>query len=194
MKTKSQYKPGNNSTLNSYPRGILSYHLKLLLQITLFFMLTGCATCKYATHDPVGIPADVKTFRINYFENHANYVNPQITPQVTEKLKQKIIGQTRLRQVNGDEAHYDISGYLTDYSVTTTGITNQTASINRLNVSFHLSFKNTLEPEKEPVQTDISRSYDFDAQLSLTQAETKLLTEIIRNLVEEIFNKIFVNW
>lgn len=190
----NQEKQGNLRGINSSPGHIISLHVKLLLLAGLYFMITGCATCKYATHDPVGIPPDVKTFRVNYFENHANYVNPQITPQVTEKLKQKIIGQTRLRQVNSDDAHYDITGYLTDYSVTTTGITNQTASINRLNVSFHLTFKNTLEPEKEPVQTDISRSYDFDAQLSLTQAETKLLTDIIRNLVEEIFNKIFVNW
>ena len=170
------------------------YSVKYFLIACFIFLATGCATCKYSTRDTSPIPPDVKTFRVQYLENHANYVNPQLSPQITEKLKQKIIGQTRLRQTNGDDAHYDISGFVTDYSVTTTGITNQNASTNRLNVSFHLVFKNTLEPNKDPIQSDITRSYDFDAQLSLPQAEAKLFADIVRNLVDEIFNKIFVNW
>ena len=169
-------------------------NIRSLLISFLFFLLTGCATCKYGTKDPVGIPPDVKTFRVTIFENHANYNNPQLAPQATEKLKQKIIGQTRLRQVNTDDAHYDISGYVTDYSVSTTGITNQSVTTNQLNVSFHLVWKKTLEPDKEPVTFEITRTYPFNAQLSLTQAESQLFTDIVKNLVEEIFNKIFVNW
>jgi outer membrane lipopolysaccharide assembly protein LptE/RlpB len=166
---------------------------KIYLLCLLLFALTGCATCKYSTRDIGSIPADVKTFRVNYFENKARYVNPQLTPQVTEKLKQKIIGQTRLRQTNNDDAHYDISGYLSDYSVTTTGIANQNASTNRLNITFHLVFKNTLDPTKNQ-ETDITRNYDFDANLTLTQEEARAGTDIVKNLVDEIFNKIFSNW
>ncbi len=82
------------------------------------------ATCKYSTKDVSPIPADIKTFRVNYFQNKARYVNPQVTPKLTEDLKQKIISSTRLRQVNDDDANYDISGYLSDYSVTTSGVAN----------------------------------------------------------------------
>lgn len=164
--------------------------------LTLFaflFLLTGCATCKYSTKDVASIPPDVKTFRVNYLENRANYVNPQLMPQVTEKLKQKIIGQTRLRQSNNDDAHYDINGMLTDYSVTTSGVSGQNSSLNRLTVSFHLVFKNNLDPKKN-VETDISRSYEFSSDKSLNQEETEKFTEIIKNLVDEIFNKVFINW
>jgi len=164
-----------------------------MLVAGMVFISFNCATCKYSTRDTSPIPQEVKTFRVNYLENKARYVNPQLTPQVTERLKQKIIGQTRLRQTNSDDAHYDISGYLSDYSVTTTGIANQNASTNRLNVSFHLVFKNTLDQKKD-FETDISRTYDFDAQLSLPQAEARLGEDIIKNLVDEIFNKIFSNW
>ena len=115
----------------------------------------------------------------------ARYVNPQLSPAVTEKLKQKVVGQTRLRQINGDEAHYDISGYVSDYSVTTTGITNQNASTNRLNVSFHLTFKNTLDQKKD-FEADITNNYDFSAQLSLQQAEVQLWNDIVKNLVDGI--------
>lgn len=167
--------------------------INLMLVAGMVFISFNCATCKYSTRDTSPIPLEIKTFRVNYLENKARYVNPQLTPQVTERLKQKIIGQTRLRQTNSDDTHYDISGYLSDYSVTTTGIANQNASTNRLNVSFHLVFKNTLDQKKD-FETDISRTYDFDAQLSLPQAEARLSEDIIKNLVDEIFNKIFSNW
>lgn len=167
--------------------------LRLMIACLLIAFTCTFATCKYGTKDASPIPPEVKTFRVNYLENKARYVNPTITPQVTEKLKQKIIGQTRLRQVNSDDAHYDISGYLSDYSVTTTGISNQNATTNRLNVSFHVIFKNTLDQTKD-IETDFTRNYDFESSLSLPQAEQRLAPEIIKNLVDEIFNKVFSNW
>jgi Lipopolysaccharide-assembly len=159
-----------------------------------FLLLTLCfATCKYSTKDTAPIPPEVKTFRVNYLENKARYVNPQLTPQITEKLKQKIIGQTRLRQTNNDDAHYDIGGYLSDYSVTTTGISGQTASTNRLNVTFHLVFKNTLD-DKKSFEADVTSNYDFSAQLTLPEAESQLGDQIVKNVTDAIFNKIFSNW
>ena len=168
-------------------------HTKFLSVSSLLFFTLSFATCKYSTKDTAPIPADVKTFRVNYLENKARYVNPQLTPQITEKLKQKIIGQTRLRQTNNDDAHYDISGYLSDYSVTTTGVSGQTASTNRLNVTFHLTFKNSLD-EKKDFETDVTSNYDFSAQLTLPQAESQLGDQIVKNVTDAIFNKIFSNW
>lgn len=168
-------------------------NFKFAILCILVLNIFSYATCKYSTKDTAPIPAEVKTFRVNYLENKARYVNPQLTPQVTEKLKQKIIGQTRLRQTNSDDAHYDISGYLSDYSVTTTGISGQTASTNRLNVTFHLVFKNTLD-EKKNFEADVTSNYDFSAQLTLPDAETQLNDQIVKNITDAIFNKIFSNW
>ncbi|MBA2249373.1 MAG: hypothetical protein H0W12_04195 [Chitinophagaceae bacterium] len=157
------------------------------------FFIFSFATCKYSTKDTSPIPPEIKTFRVNYLENKARYINPQLTPQLTEKLKQKIIGQTRLRQTNSDDAHYDISGYLSDYSITTSAIANQNASTNRLNASFHLIFKNTLDQKKD-FETDVATNFDFPATLSLQQAESLPDYNIVKNLVEQIFNRIFSNW
>lgn len=162
--------------------------------IILLVALTGIySTCKYSFKDIGSIPPDVKTFRVNYFTNKATYINPQLGPQLTERSKQKIISTTRLRQTNNDDAHYDISGYISDYYVTTSGITNGNAGTNRLNVSFHLIFKNTLDPTKN-IETDLSRTFDFPATQGLQQAEASLNSEIIKNITDEIFNKIFSNW
>src|SRR5205085_8747895 len=115
----------------------------LVLMSSLFIMTVFTfSTCKYSFKDTSPIPEEVKTFRVNYFENKARYVNPQLSPALTERMKQKVIGNTRLRQTNDDNAHYDISGYVSSYNVTTSGISGDNASANRLSVSFHLIFKN----------------------------------------------------
>jgi outer membrane lipopolysaccharide assembly protein LptE/RlpB len=167
--------------------------IKLLVAFSFTLLLSGCASCKYSFKDISPIPENVKTFRVNPIENKAQYVNTQLAQQLTEKAKQKIINTTRLRQTNSDDAHYDISGYISQYYTTTISITDKQASGNRLNVGFHLIFKNTLDQTKD-FEADISRSYDFDGQLSLTQAEASLTPKIVTDLSDEIFNKIFSNW
>ena len=172
----------------------LSIKRILLLPVcALLIMVFNFATCKYSFKDTSPIPEEIKTFRVNYLENKARYVNPQLSPQLTEKMKQKVIGNTRLRQTNDDNAHYDISGYVSDYNVSTSGISGNNSSTNRLSVSFHLIFKNTLD-EKKNFETDLSNNFDFPATQSLEQAQTALSSEIIKNIVDAIFNKIFSNW
>jgi len=169
-------------------------HRLFLLAIGLLIMTVfNFATCKYSFKDTSPIPEEIKTFRINYFENKARYVNPQLSQQLTEKAKDKVRNNTRLRQTNDDNAHYDISGYVSEYNVSTSGISANNASTNRLTVSFHLIFKNTLDETKN-FETDLSNNFDFPATQTLEQAQTALFPEITKNIVDGIFNKIFSNW
>ena len=165
------------------------------LWIAIFLGLTGLmsATCKYSVKDTSPIPTEIKNFRVNYFENKAGYVNTQLSPQLTEKLKQKIIGTTRLKQTNSEEADYDISGYVSAYNLSTISISGSNSSGNRLTVGFHLIFKNRLD-DKKNFEAELTRAFDFDAGLSLSQAESSLNDEIVKNITDEIFNKIFSNW
>lgn len=141
----------------------------------------------------VSIPPEVKTARVNYIENKATYVNPQLSPQLTDRLRQKVNNQTRLTLVTGEDAHYDITAEVRGYSVSTAGISDQQASTNRLQITVHIIFKNRLD-EKANFEGDISRNFDFNASLSLQQAEAQQSEEILKNLTDEIFNRIFSNW
>lgn len=165
------------------------------LQIFSLFLLiaTGIFSCRVYSFKDVSIPPEVKTIRVNFINNKARYVNPQLSPQLTDKLRQKINNQTRLTQIQGDDAHYDISCTISDYSISTSGISNQQAASNRLNVSVHVVVLNRLD-EKKNIEADITRNFDFSANLSLQQAESQLNETIIRNLTDEIFNRIFSNW
>ncbi|HMG69185.1 MAG TPA: LPS assembly lipoprotein LptE [Chitinophagaceae bacterium] len=156
----------------------------------LLFTINGCHV-SYSLHD-VSIPPEIKTVKVNFIENRARYVNPQLSQSLTDKLRQKIVGQTRLTQTNGDNADWEVSGYVNDYSVSTSGISQQQTSLNRLNVSVHISILKRKDNDQQ--EFDVTHSFDFSANLTLQAAESQLNESIIRDMTDEIFNHIFSNW
>ena len=161
--------------------------------LLVLFVMSLLAGCKVYSFNGANIPAEIKTVRVQYIENKARYNNQVLSPQLTDKLRQKIVSQTKLTQVNGDNADYDISGYISQYDVSTSGISNQQVSTNRLTVAVSLTLLDR-KTGAEPRNISASRSFDFSASLTLPQAERQLNDEIIRNLTDEIFNQLFSNW
>jgi len=175
----------HGTSLNS-----LSITRIFLLVLFVMSLLSGCNVYKF---NQASIPPEIKTIRVQFIENKARYNNPQLSPQLTDKLRQKIVSQTRLTQVNNENADYDVSGYISQYDVSTSGISNQQVSTNRLTVAVTLTLLDR-KTGKEPRNISASRSFDFSASLTLPQAEQQLNDEIIRNLADEIFNQLFSDW
>ncbi len=151
------------------------------------------SSCLHYTLRESSIPKEIKTIRIGFIENRARYVNPQLSPQLTDKLRQKVNNQTNRTLTQADNADLDISGTITDYSFTTAAIADNRTATNRLNVTVHIKMVNRLD-EKQSKDEDVTRSFDFDANISIQQAEAALNTSIIQNLTDEIFNRLFSSW
>ena len=162
----------------------------LLLLVLSIINTTGCSF-KYGFKD-ISIPDTIKTVKVGYIENRARYINPQLSPRLTDKLRQKIVSQTKLTQVNNDNADWEISGWVSDYSFTTSAISGQQVANNRLTVNIHIVLNN--RKEDKTTDYDISRSFEFKGNQSFQQAENALGDEMIRTLTDEIFNKLFSNW
>ena len=47
---------------------------------------------------------------------------------------------------------------------------------------------------KKNFDTELTRSFDYDASITLQQAENQLTELIIQNFTDEIFNRIFSDW
>ncbi|MEN9525239.1 MAG: hypothetical protein RLZZ256_623, partial [Bacteroidota bacterium] len=148
----------------------------------------GCGIYKL---NDASVPDSIKTVKVNFIENRASYVNPQLSPRLTDKLRQKIIGQTRLTQTNA-QADWEISGTITQYAFSTSAISGQQVATNRLTVGLNITI-NDLKANKTD-RYDISRSFEFRSNLSFQQAENSLGDEMIRTLTDEIFNRIFSKW
>lgn len=164
---------------------------KTWMVLAVSVVMVSCGIYKFK--DTGGLPADVKTIKIGFIENRARYVNPQVAQKFTDKIQQKIVGNTRLTRTNDDNAHYVLNGTITTYDATqTVGVSAQQASTNRLTVSLHMVWRKNLTNEVE--EFDVSRSFDYSANLSLQQAEASLLDEVVRSLTDDIFNRMFSNW
>ena len=162
-------------------------YLILLSAVSLCFTSCGVYRFKDTT-----IPDSVKTIKISYIENKAHYVNPQLSPQLTDALTQKISNQTRLTRTQNDDANWQISGTITNYSVSFSAVSGTQTTQNNLTVGVHIVFRDNLRDKTD--EFDVSRDFPFDASFTLTQAEGRLQADIVRNLSDEIFNHIFSNW
>ncbi len=153
--------------------------------------------CKIYSFKDVSIPPEIKSIRIGFIENRARFVDPQLSPVLTDRFKQKISSQTKLVQIQTDNVDYDVVAYVSDYNVTTAGVTNQTASINRLTVSVHMALKNRLNDQKlgtPDFETDISRNFDYPGTQTLTEAQPSLTPQIVQQMADDMFNRLFSNW
>jgi hypothetical protein len=167
--------------------GLLLAPVALVLVI-----LAGQSSCNIYRFKDVSIPDSIKTVKVNFFGNKARYVNPQLSPRLSDRLRQKIVSQTRLTQTNNDNADWEISGDITQYNLTTSAISGQREAGNRLTVGVHITILK--RKSDETAEYDVSRSFEFAATQSLQEAEARLSEEMVRSLTDDIFNRIFSSW
>ena len=152
-------------------------------------VLSGCGIYSLS-----GATIEGKTINIHQLDIKARNIVPSLASTLTDQIRSRILSQTGLTPVTGDDADYDMSGTITAYEVSVTGAQNvQVATKNRLTVSVQVVFKNRITPKSNFTQT-FSRFSDFDATQTLQSVETGLITDISTQLADDIFNKAFVNW
>ena len=161
--------------------------------MTILLLLSfGNSSCNVYKFRDIAIPDSIKTIKVNFIENRAPYVNPLLSPRLTDRLKQKIVTQTKLSQTNNDNADWDVKGYISNYTSSTSGISQQQVATNRLTVTVHISVND--QKANKTQEYDVSRNFEYSATKSLSQAESELADDIIRGLTDDIFNRIFSNW
>jgi hypothetical protein len=189
-KVNRQKAIGNGQKTNASYIGSIVFAV-LVISILSFVSFSNISCNIYKFRD-ISIPDSIKTVKVNFIENRAPYVNPQLSPRLTDKLRQKIVSQTRLSQTNNDNADWDVKGYISNYTSSTSGISQQQVATNRLTVTVHITLND--QKANKTQEYDVSRNFEYAASKSLTQAEAELTDEIIRGLTDDIFNRIFSNW
>ena len=171
-------------------RKILSIALLVISLTAVAFIVRSCGIYSFSG---TSIQPDVYTVNIHYFEYKALRVNPTLSNDLTEALKDQFRRLTRLEQVDED-GDLDIVGEITGYDVKAMGITaNEVAAQNRLTVTVKIYFTNKKYPEDD-LEQSFSAYADFDATQSLDAVESSLCEEIIDKLVEDIFNATVAQW
>ena len=167
---------------------------RILITLTIIaaVLAGGCSIVRYS-FSGTSIEPDVKTVTINYFEYKALKVNPSLSNDLTEAMKDKFRKMTNLEQVEMD-GDLEISGEVTGYEVRASAVTaDEVAAKNRLTVTCKLTFVNKKYPESN-VNQSFSAYSEYDSTNPLDAVEGTLCEEIVEKLVEDMFNACVAQW
>ncbi|QXP72658.1 LptE family protein [Tenacibaculum sp. HL-MS23] len=161
-----------------------------ILFITTSIILISCGAYSFTG----GNTGNAKTIQIDFFPNQAPLIEPTLSQEFTQNLRDLFTRQTNLTLVNSNgDLHF--SGEITDYRITPMSATaNQTAAQNRLTISVNVIYENKLE-EKDNFEKRFSFYYDYGAtqQLSGGVLDTAL-KEILERITQDIFNASVAKW
>ncbi len=165
--------------------------ISFFLALVTVFYAVGCKISY--SFSGASISPQVKTVSVQYFQNRASLVQPGLSQSLTDELIDKCKAQTRLSIVNGF-GDVNFEGEITDYNTRPiTASADSRAAMNRFTISVKVKFTNTIEPQYNFERT-FTRNKDYDSRLNLSDVEKDLSDEIIKLIVEDIFNAAFVNW
>ena len=162
------------------------------LTILSLVILTSC-TISYKFNGAAIDYNTTKTISIAEFPIRAALVYPPLGPAFNEALKDIYTRQTRLSMVKtgGD---LQVEGEITGYDLSPQAVTEDAyASQTRLTISVKVRYTNTKNPNLNVDQT--FRAYrDFSSSQMLTQVQDELISQIVDELAELIFNATVGSW
>jgi Lipopolysaccharide-assembly len=166
-----------------------------------FFCSIYFCSCGVYSFTGASISPDTKTVSVAIFENTAKLVVPNLSQKLTEELKTQILNGTSLSQIlDPQKSDVIFEGQITDYTVAPVAISgggaensNSVAQSSRLTITINVKFTDK-KHEKNSFEQSFSRYEDFGSDKNLSQVEQSLIDLINKTLVQDIYNRAFVNW
>ena len=127
------------------------------------------------------------------FPNNAAMVNPTLSPNLTEAIRDLFQRQTRL-QILSKGGDLELEGEIVGYDISQGAISvDNYASENKLTIRVAVHFTNNIYPE-ESFDKTYSASQTYDASRLLTDVQDELCNIIITEISENIYNDTVAKW
>lgn len=182
----------NKATLKETPRRwrMCSFVLSLLVLVTLF---PSCSFTGYKFNGASINYEETKTITIADFPIRSTYVWGPMSSIFNNALKDQYANHTKLIQVkrNGD---LKIEGEISRYeqrnkSVSSEGYSAQT----ELSMTVTVRFTNNVN-HKEDFEKQFSSATTYETTQSLNSVQEELVTQMVKDIVDQIFNATVANW
>lgn len=161
--------------------------------VTVIVMVTAACSVSYKFNGASIDYATTKTIQIADFPIRSSYVWGPMAPLFNNQLKDMFASHTKLSQVkrNGD---LKIEGEITQYqqrnkSVAADGYSAQTELSMTVNVRFTNNKKHSEDFEKQ-----FTATATYETTQSLASVQEELVTQMSKDLCDQIFNACVANW
>lgn len=165
---------------------------KLTIGILLCLLLTAC-TISYKFNGASIDYTKTKTIQIDNFPIRSAYVWAPMQAIFQNKLTDLYASQTKLRQVkkNGD---LQLSGEITGFdqynkAISAEGYSSQVQLKMTVNVRFTNNAKHSDDFERQ-----FSATTEYDSSQQLINVQEELVTQMVKDIAEQIFNATVANW
>ena len=166
---------------------------KIVFVLMLMLTLQGCIKVKYS-FSGANISPEMQTFSVDHFQNRSLLIVPSLSSEFTEALRTYINDRTRLREVTDGMGDAKFEGEIVSFTQKPINITSQEiATSNRLTIDIKCRYTDAFN-EKNNFESNFSHYADYSVDADYTSIEAGLIKEITTKIIEDIFNKAFVNW
>lgn len=165
--------------------------LQIIVPMLLLCALTACSISYKFTGTSINYDV-IKTIQIDKIVNRAPYGWAPMEAILNNKLQDVYANQTRLKLVKrrGD---LHVTGEIVNYDQFNKGISaDGYASQVQLRITVNIRFENAKTNQKWEKQFTATSQYDSTQQLTAVQ-ET-LVTEMVKDLCDQIFNATVADW
>ena len=137
----------------------------------------------------------VKTIAFETFPNRsAGFVWGPMESMFNTALQDIYLQQTRLQQVKRD-GDLQISGEITNYDAYNKGVgADGYSTMDELRMTVRVNFVNRVNPQENFESKQFSSSREYDASQQLASVQDELVNQMIKDIVDQIFNATVANW
>lgn len=164
----------------------------LCLVVALLSIITACSV-SYGLNGASIDYTETKSIQIADFPNRASYVWGPMASMFNNELKDQYANHTHLQQVKrkGDLV---VEGEITQYSqrnksTSAEGYSAQT----ELSMTVNVRFTNNVN-HKEDFERQFTATQTYETTQSLASVQEELVTQMCKDLTDQIFNATVANW
>ncbi|MCB9198081.1 MAG: hypothetical protein H6600_06440 [Flavobacteriales bacterium] len=180
--------------------------MKKILYISLLFFLMIMAQCKLPSFSfKAGGKSNEelpgKTIQVDFFENRSSLASSNSAIVLTEGIRDIVLTQSK-KELVAEAGDWLIEGVISDYKIAPISIQagSEEAAQNRLTMMVNISWE-YIGPDREALegntsyelegQASVSNYVDYDSSSDFAAVEDELLTELVRQLSQDIYDKVF---
>ena len=176
----------------SLKKCLVSTSLYVLPAVIALVILAACSV-SYKFNGASINYSKTKTIQIADFPIRSSYVWGPMGPIFNNQLKDMFANHTRLIQVrrNGD---LKIEGEITQYTQRHKGVSSQGYSAQtELSMTVNVRFTNNTN-HKEDFERQFTATKSYETTQSLNAVQEELVTQMVKELTDQIFNATVANW
>ena len=165
----------------------------LTLSVILIGMVLTACKVSYKFNSSSIDYTKTKTITIVDFPIRASYVWAPMQTIFNEQLRDIFSSHTRLEQVsrNGD---LKIEGEITQYTQRNKSVSSEGYSaLTELSMTVNVRFTNNVKHD-EDFEQSFTATASYDSRLSLNSVQEELVTQMCKELCDQIFNATVANW